>query len=639
MLFKLLGRFLVAGCWVTAVVHGVSWIWLGLLGVQFFLLPGLLGHIQPPKLSVASIPYLERIVELSGTAEHRDVMQDTEGGMVAEHIHPGAVTLMENVGEEMKNEEEEMEAEMEEVNHMEENAVYEELSLLALRDFYGSQVCLERTEAPQELCDLVQGLMELLLRRIRAFGPCCQSALRGRCVGVGSMFEGWGVNRGQQIPIYDLLVPFSAPEGLRLEVELQFEQQSSTEGTQDGVRFTATPPPPELQGTACVDVKAVPEVPRARSFGSRSRLEDFVPRVRSERMREGLDYLLEECFAIDQQMEPERVLVWLGAVLRRVWMFRGGAKLSFWGQGNPCVMRLQTTSGKVLYINATPAVRIPDSDLYVVARAGPGFAAGSGRWETWFCSDEEFYLRRVARSLPLSSCHLVCLEILTYLNRPSTPFSPRAVTFLSSYHLKTALLHLLHTHTDADSHTHTCPQLWDGPCLMERLEEMMLFMQTCISQRRLLSFWVGNHALGDRGPALVGSAAPLNLFWGLEEAAWAKLAQQELRRLSLRLHCLPTGAALSRLLPLQVRKADRKRSSTSSRRAGLHTPNLQAFTKTQARTHAHTLRAVTQRLSQATVRRGSLNPHSEVMLHQDSNSHAAEARLGTEAREEILHNE
>lgn len=638
MFFKLLGRFLVTGCWLTAVTCGVNWFWLVLLGPQLFLLPPLLDHIglQPPKLAVPSIPFLQRLIELISTKKHRSVMPYTQGGTVTVHRHPeGRRRLMKkSERQERKREEEEEEEEVdhiEEVNNMEEDAVYDKLSMLQLRDFYGLQVCHDRMESPKQLCELAQHVVEFLLCHIRDFGPCCQAVLHRSCVGVGSMFEGWGINRGQQVRIYDLLVPLNAPEGLRLEVELQFEQQSLTEGMQDDddVRFPTTPPPPEIQGTACVDVKAVPEVPRERSFGSRSGLEDFVERVQSERITEGLNYLLEECFAIDQQMEPERVLTWLGVALRKAWVNHGVAKLTFWGQGNPCVMRLQTASEKVLYISVAPAVHVPDLDLYVVARPGPGFGfdGRTARWETWFCRDEGFYLQRVARSLPLHRCHLVCLEILTYLNRSSTPFATRAINFISSYHLKTALLHLLHTHVDAHTHTHTQPQHWDGPCVVERLEEMLRFLQTCISQQQLLSFWVGNQALGDQGPALLRSAAPLNLFWRLKQRAWAQLAQEELRWLRLRLHCSTTGAALPHSLPLQTSKADRKRTSASRRRRHkLNASGLQAATNT--RSHKH--RAVTKTLSQATVKPDTLNPHSGATLHQDSHTHIAEVELDTE---------
>ncbi|XP_035745125.1 inositol 1,4,5-trisphosphate receptor-interacting protein-like 2 [Egretta garzetta] len=111
---------------------------------------------------------------------------------------------------------------------------------------------------------------------------------------------------------------------------------------------------------------------------------------------------------------------------------------------------------------------------------------------------------------PASSCHLKCLQILKGLRDLrgqglEEPFCSQWGRVLSSYVLKTALFSLL---------LQGPLEAWDERFLVERLEDLVLYLRDCLRKQVLMHFFLGNASLPEAValPRFLKEAAPVNLL-------------------------------------------------------------------------------------------------------------------------------
>lgn len=330
-------------------------------------------------------------------------------------------------------------------------------------------------------------------------------ALRSRCnrdtdmevedfIGVDSMFENWQVDKPL---LCHLLVPFTPPEPYLFHPNLWCSQHSA---------------PLDLQGYGQIKVVRAEDDALGCVCDKTKLGEDMLCLLhgQSNGLRPGSEAGELLCAPNSPYLDALQVMKWFQTALTRAWhriAHKYDFDLAFGQLDTPGSLKIKFRSGKSMPFNLIPAIQCEYSDLYFVshlAREVAGDApVSSTDWLLSFAVYERQFLRMTSKALPEGSCHLSCLQIASFLlSKQRRLTGPSA---LSSFHLKTALLHLLLARRPAD---------WKAGQLDARLHELLRFLEKSLLEKKLLHFFMGNRkvpaALGL--PETVRLAEPLNLF-------------------------------------------------------------------------------------------------------------------------------
>ncbi|XP_075022146.1 inositol 1,4,5-trisphosphate receptor-interacting protein-like 2 [Calonectris borealis] len=163
-------------------------------------------------------------------------------------------------------------------------------------------------------------------------------------------------------------------------------------------------------------------------------------------------------------------------------------------------------------VRLIPAIPLGDA-LYLTALPPEGPQAPpapEGLWGLNASRQEQRLLSWLKEQAPASSCHLKCLQILKGLRDLrgqglEEPFCSQWGRVLSSYVLKTALFSLL---------LQGPLEAWDERFLVERLEDLVLYLRDCLRKQVLMHFFLGNASLPEAValPRFLKEAAPVNLL-------------------------------------------------------------------------------------------------------------------------------
>ncbi|NWX07850.1 IPIL2 protein, partial [Caloenas nicobarica] len=166
-------------------------------------------------------------------------------------------------------------------------------------------------------------------------------------------------------------------------------------------------------------------------------------------------------------------------------------------------------------VRLIPAIPLGDA-LYLTALPPDGLRPPQGPqppealWGLNASRQEQRLLSWLKEQAPASSCHLKCLQILKGLRDLrgqglEEPFCSQWGRVLSSYVLKTALFSLL---------LQGPLEAWDERFLVERLEDLVLYLRGCLRKQVLMHFFLGNPSLPEALalPRFLKEAAPVNLL-------------------------------------------------------------------------------------------------------------------------------
>ncbi|XP_031982242.1 inositol 1,4,5-trisphosphate receptor-interacting protein-like 2, partial [Corvus moneduloides] len=163
-------------------------------------------------------------------------------------------------------------------------------------------------------------------------------------------------------------------------------------------------------------------------------------------------------------------------------------------------------------VRLIPAIPLGDA-LYLTALPpeGPhGSLAPEALWGLNASRQEQRLLGWLKEQAPASSCHLKCLQILKGLrdlrrHGLEEPFCSQWGRVLSSYVLKTALFSVL---------LQGPLEAWDERFLVERLEDLVLYLRDCLRKQVLMDFFLGNTSIPEAValPRFLKEAAPVNLL-------------------------------------------------------------------------------------------------------------------------------
>ncbi|KAM9847448.1 inositol 1,4,5-trisphosphate receptor-interacting protein [Aulostomus maculatus] len=336
--------------------------------------------------------------------------------------------------------------------------------------------------------EFVEGFADDLLESLRSVCDRDADMEVGDFVGIGSMFESWKVCKPLMC---DLIVPFSPPEPFSFKSHLWCDPYS-------GVT-------PDMQGCGMIKVTREKDC----LCGSANLGEDMLCLLHSR-----TDALVVECSPDEllcskntPYLAKDQVMKWFQISVTKAWgriSHKYDFEVTFRSLDAAGALKIRFRSGKVIMMNVIPVVQLEGTDAYFV----PHFPSDCGSfpdpyWPLSLAVYERDLLKHIAKRLPHNSCHLHCLQIVTFLHRKQAGLTGK--TGLTDYHWKTALLHLL---------LRKRPFAWSAENVERRLRDVLGYMQRSLQEKRLLNVLIGNSKLPGniQVPEMVRKAEPVNLF-------------------------------------------------------------------------------------------------------------------------------
>lgn len=354
--------------------------------------------------------------------------------------------------------------------------------------------------------EFVEGFADDLLESFRSVCDRDADMEVGDFVGIGSVFESW---KACKPLMCDLLVPFSPPDPFAFQFQLWCSCSSNV--------------PPHMQG--CGKIKVSESGGKQRcACGAANMGEDMLCLLHNgndvPRVERSPDELL--CTRNSSFLSKDQVMKWFQISVTKAWgriCHKYDFEVTFRNLDAAGALKVRFHSGKVVVLNMIPVVQLQDTDAYFVSHF-PSDSDGppDPYWPLSFAVYERNLLKLISKRLPQNSCHLHCLQIVTFLHRKQTSLT--GVTALTNYHLKTVLLHLLLGQR---------PSLWGMDSIESRLRDMLSFLQRSLQEKRLHHVMIGNSKVTEliQVPEIISRAEPINLFRCL-------VLQAELRAKTLR---------------------------------------------------------------------------------------------------------
>ncbi|XP_064371582.1 inositol 1,4,5-trisphosphate receptor-interacting protein-like 1 [Dromaius novaehollandiae] len=203
-------------------------------------------------------------------------------------------------------------------------------------------------------------------------------------------------------------------------------------------------------------------------------------------------------------LDVEKTARWFQLCVRNAWDMiaaEQNCQLTVLPSSHSCKLQLTCDSGRTMHTEIMLGVQQDNSGLFMGSQEAEAGLSSSTTWLESCALQELLFFRFMARQAPQGSCHLMCLQLLTYLLEDSV---------LSSVHLKTVAMHLL---------TLLPPSAWCPEHLLERLRDVLRYLHCCLEEKQLHHFLLGNERVPREVPlpAAFQTASPLNLFQRLAQ--------------------------------------------------------------------------------------------------------------------------
>ncbi|KAI5625062.1 inositol 1,4,5-trisphosphate receptor-interacting protein precursor [Silurus asotus] len=312
-------------------------------------------------------------------------------------------------------------------------------------------------------------------------------------IGVGSMFESWRVYKPF---MSDIIVPFVVPEPYHFQFELWCGESSDI--------------PLNMQGCGRVKLVKIGENCPDCLSGNTALDDDMLCLLHNKKHNNKADdHALEEllCSRNTAYLSKDQFMKWFQISVTRAWgriSHKYEFELTFRNLDFPGALKVRFKSGKVVVLNITPAIQLEDTHAYFISYF-PSDTSNTTDvyWHISFSVYERNLLKHMAKKLPRNSCHLRCLQLVSFLHKKQSGLGGKSG--LTNYHLKTAFLHLLLSKS---------PTSWRPLNLDQRLRDLLAFLQKSLQEKRLTHIIIGNPLvpLEIGVPAIFQVAEPINLF-------------------------------------------------------------------------------------------------------------------------------
>ncbi|PKU43887.1 inositol -trisphosphate receptor-interacting 1 [Limosa lapponica baueri] len=345
----------------------------------------------------------------------------------------------------------------------------------------------------QEVETLVGNLLGVLQERLsKSFFLVPQPA-----IGVGSAFEGWSPRVHDAV--YCLLVPLKPSRGHSFHLELGTAQ--------------------EVPAKHRVRVKL--ECTCTRDQGVENML-CFVHQP-GEALRRNQDSSLLSNLCTGCYLDAQKTARWFQSLVSSAWGEMPHSPhyaMRVLPSRRSCKLELTHASGRSLFVELLFGVQHGDSDIFLSSQAPEAIFTPGTMWAESLAVAEAKLFSHMARQAPHNTVHLTCLQLCT---------RTLVGTSLCPYTLKTVVMHLLNTIPASN---------WTRASFLMRLQDVMLYLRSCLEKKHLNHFFFGNDHLPEDIilPPAFREAEPLNLLQCLVQDSDAyNKALRELEELEGRL--------------------------------------------------------------------------------------------------------
>ncbi|XP_072513486.1 inositol 1,4,5-trisphosphate receptor-interacting protein [Salminus brasiliensis] len=343
--------------------------------------------------------------------------------------------------------------------------------------------CVQTPLSTRELvCDFVEGFVDEILQAARNAGNKGTDLQIGNSVGVGSLYELWATGKTM---VCDLYVPLTAPRSYSFDFELDMPgcgriKLVKAESTSNGC--------PCANGMADDDMLCL-----------------LHPHNETNKIMDAVGGPL--CQGNTPYLAKTQVVRWFRRTITKAWeenSHKYEFDLAFRNRAAPGALRVRLRSGQAIFFNITPVVQVQGSEVFLVSHlpSDQGNFADT-HWPVSLASYEKALLKHFNQRLPNDSCHVHCLQILSFLHKQQNILTGKCG--LGSYHLKITLLHLLLASNPAD---------WKSEQLACRLTDMLMFLAQRLQECKFHHALVTNPLVPSAFelPKVVQLVKPTNLF-------------------------------------------------------------------------------------------------------------------------------
>ncbi|XP_032085349.1 inositol 1,4,5-trisphosphate receptor-interacting protein-like 1 [Thamnophis elegans] len=343
-----------------------------------------------------------------------------------------------------------------------------------LEDFYEQHI---ETGDMSSLCDFVEMLVNDVLEESRDQ----KLLLLENCIGVGSAFEGWSTEVSKT---FCVLVPILPPKGYSFHIET-----SDSEGA------------PCKHGHILVEAECLCK--RERLLGD---VVCSLHHPERELSQEEQSKSLMHVLCTNSHLNGEKTAQWFQALVSKAWDTLGlkyNLSLIIQNSNKRCQLKVDLESREEIFIDILLGVQQGDSLIFMTIGGDPKDHLNGMVWRQTFAIQELLFFKWVSQRAPKDSCHLKCLQILVFF-RESMILDKKNLV-LTNYHYKTCLMHLLLLGPLSS---------WEPGQITQRLQDLLLKMNTALEEKYLEHFLIGNVGLPIQIPLpkSLRSAAPFNLF-------------------------------------------------------------------------------------------------------------------------------
>ncbi|KAM6916455.1 inositol 1,4,5-trisphosphate receptor-interacting protein [Xenentodon cancila] len=343
--------------------------------------------------------------------------------------------------------------------------------------------------------EFAEGFADDLLESLRSLCDREADMEVGDFIGIGSMFESWKVCKPL---ICDLIVPFSPPDPHSFQYHLWSSPSSEI--------------PPDMQGCGMIKVSRFGENKEGCLCGAANLGEDMLCLLHSRNDAVQVSHSPEEllCSKNTSLLAKDQVMRWFQISVTKAWgriSHKYDFEVTFRNLDAAGALKIRFRPGKTIVLNIIPVVQLEDTDAYFVSHFPSDCdSCPDPYWPLSLAVYERNLLKYFSKRLPQNSCHLHCLQIVTFLNRKQSGLTGKSA--LTSYHIKTSLLHLLLSKKTT---------AWGVEDMQHRLQDLLIFLQSGLQEKRLHHALIGNCKVPEevQVPEIIRKADPINLFRSL----------------------------------------------------------------------------------------------------------------------------
>ncbi|OXB51198.1 UNVERIFIED_CONTAM: hypothetical protein H355_006870 [Colinus virginianus] len=294
---------------------------------------------------------------------------------------------------------------------------------------------------------------------------------------VGSAYEGWAPL--EEDIFLCLLVPLIAPRGHIFHLELRNTEELP--GKNSHIRV-------ELKCTC--------------GYERNMKMLCFI-HTSKERLKNQQPSLLES-LCTGSYLDVEKTVYWFTVVIKTAWECMPQAaicSLNVMQSGRSCKLQFKDISGITSLIEIVLGIQQGNTDIFLSSQKSEAAYTPNTTWPQTCAVAEEKFFKHIAARAGEDNSYLRYMKLCAYI-LVGYNFSP--------YELKTVLMHLL---------TAIPVECWSWKYLVQRMEDILRYLQRSVEEKRLDHFFIGNEAVLEEImlPREFRMSVPRNLFQHLAQ--------------------------------------------------------------------------------------------------------------------------